>query len=325
MKLSEEQKDVLLAGAIGDAIGYLVEFNKINQIYAYYGPQGLHIKQIQPDVILTVSDDTQMTLFALEALHRTNPWERRIGLYREAFVQWLRTQHNPGKHELTSPLAVKFGSLHVQRAPGGTCLSALQKKGEITYPINDSKGCGGIMRAAPFAFTDSLEYAVMHGITQAQSTHGNPSGYVPAGFFAGLLHLALKGETLDNAIKKVIDLFDNATCDFRPEETIDFVTRAINTAGRSEGDHVADVHYIGGGWMGHDALAIAIYSVMVAWSFEECLSISINHNGDSDSTGSLAAQLWVALHGLPEAYRDWGKRLDIADAFEYALDENNYK
>lgn len=44
---------------------------------------------------------------------------------------------------------------------------------------------------------------------------------------------------------------------------------------------------------------------------------SINHSGDSDSTGSLAAQLWTAYNELPEKYQSWIKRLDIVDAFTF--------
>lgn len=38
-----------------------------------------------------------------------------------------------------------------RRAPGNTCLSALAAggKGTIEKPVNNSKGCGGIMRVAP--------------------------------------------------------------------------------------------------------------------------------------------------------------------------------
>jgi ADP-ribosylglycohydrolase len=37
------------------------------------------------------------------------------------------------------------------RAPGNTCIQALRdgKMGSIEKPINDSKGCGTIMRMAP--------------------------------------------------------------------------------------------------------------------------------------------------------------------------------
>ena len=41
--------------------------------------------------------------------------------------------------------------LYARRAPGTTCLSALRsgRMGTMEEPINDSKGCGGVMRVAP--------------------------------------------------------------------------------------------------------------------------------------------------------------------------------
>ena len=43
--------------------------------------------------------------------------------------------------------------LYSRRAPGGTCLSAIIQgnPGSVNNPINNSKGCGGIMRVAPLA------------------------------------------------------------------------------------------------------------------------------------------------------------------------------
>lgn len=323
MIIDEKKRDILLAGAIGDAVGYVVEFTKLSQIQKTYGPNGLTLDLIHPDAPLTVSDDTQMTLFTLEALH-TLPYEadtRDIEwTFYTSFMQWLYTQHNPAGKELTSPLA-RFSSMQVQRAPGMTCLGALNKKLPRPNPINESKGCGGIMRAAPCGFLASQDSAIAYGVWQARVTHGHPSGYLSAGYFAGLIWCIENGLSLDHAIvscNKDIAKFNGS------DETLDIVHRAQQTAKRSTGDFYSDVRYLGEGWTGEEALAIAIYAVYVAKNFEHLIQISINHDGDSDSTGSLAAQLWASLYGLPRQYRDWEKRLDIADAFEFALDENNY-
>jgi hypothetical protein len=44
--------------------------------------------------------------------------------------------------------------------------------------------------------------------------------------------------------------------------------------------------------VGEEALAIALYSVLVAGSYVETIRIASNHDGDSDSTASIAGQLW---------------------------------
>ena len=58
----------ILGGAVGDAFGYAVEFDRWDRIRQPHGPEGL--REPVPDRLgrLVVSDDTQMTLFTLEAL-----------------------------------------------------------------------------------------------------------------------------------------------------------------------------------------------------------------------------------------------------------------
>ena len=62
-------------------------------------------------------------------------------------------------------------------------------------------------------------------------------------------------------------------------------------------DHVA-IERIGGGWTGHEALAIAIYSAVKHFdSFEDAIISSVNHSGDSDSTGAICGNIMGAIHG----------------------------
>lgn len=320
MRLTERQKDILIAGAIGDAVGYLVEFRKLKRIMDEYGHNGLRLDMIQPGAKLTVSDDTQMTLFALEALHLSASREQ----YQKSYIQWFYTQTREFA-SITSPLA-QFRSMQYQRAPGSTCLGALSKlqRGEFLEPINDSKGCGGIMRAAPFAFLPRLADAWEQGKVQAAVTHGHPSGYLSAAYFSALLHQFLNdgsitlGEALDECNGFLVE---------EPGylETYDAVDLAMRIATMSSGDHYSDIKRIGEGWIGEEALAIAIYAVYTATTFEQAVDIAINHDGDSDSTGSLAAQLWAAMYIFPDQYREWASRLDIANAFEYVTNGNNYE
>jgi ADP-ribosylglycohydrolase len=317
MKLTEHQKDILLAGAIGDAVGYRIEFDNINKIKNTYGKNGLTFDHIKDDEALVVSDDTQMTLFALEALHY-GPESKN---YQTAFQAWYLTQENElyGENHINDSPLFSFKSLHALRAPGNTCLSSLSSG----VPVSLSKGCGGIMRVVPLSFLPTLEEAINHGAKQASLTHGHPSGYWSAGFFAGLIHIILNNPTLtyEEAIDKCIktmEFFDSV------DETLDAVEKARTVYRTSSDSILMNVHKLGGGWTGEEALAIAIYCVFASTTFEEAVEFAINHDGDSDSTGTLTAQLWVALYGLPEKYKSWADRLDVADAFKFVLDEKNY-
>jgi ADP-ribosyl-[dinitrogen reductase] hydrolase len=73
----------------------------------------------------------------------------------------------------------------------------------------------------------------------------------------------------------------------------------------------AAVASLGEGWIGEEALAIGLYSPTVGGSFPEVLSIAANHDGDSDSTASIAGQLYGISKGLSDMPNQWVRRLDV--------------
>lgn len=306
------KRDVLLAGAIADAAGYIIEFYKLSAIRKIYGEGGLTLDKIPETAPLFVSDDTQMTLFALEACEKIKRDHVSNGIryYIDSFNQWFITQSTEKDGRIGDSLSI-FESMNHLRAPGNSCLSALATKAPVY-----SKGCGGVMRAAPCGFFNSFEDAFNEGIIQAQVTHMHPNGFLPAGVMAGLISLLNDTYTVDSALLKCMALLAKQN---EHKSTYGAIDLAIQLA-QEPSDHVEDINLIGEGWVGDEALAIAIYAVLAAKtkSFEECIAIAINHDGDSDSTGSIAAQIWAAAYGLPEQYKAWDKRLDIYDAFTFA-------
>src|SRR6185295_5653313 len=83
---------------------------------------------------------------------------------------------------------------------GTTCLSALYEGGRGTpvKALNDSKGCGGVMRVAPIGLVAEHRFAT--AARAAALTHGHPSGYLSAGAFAHVVGDLLQGATLPDAI-----------------------------------------------------------------------------------------------------------------------------
>jgi hypothetical protein len=65
--LQERTLACLLGGAVGDAFGYAVEFDKLATIQRKRGPNGLQ-EPVYHGGQLIVSDDTQMTMFTLEGI-----------------------------------------------------------------------------------------------------------------------------------------------------------------------------------------------------------------------------------------------------------------
>jgi ADP-ribosylglycohydrolase len=65
--------------------------------------------------------------------------------------------------------------------------------------------------------------------------------------------------------------------------------------------------------VGEEALAIGLYAAMSASSFTACIELAANPDGDSDSTASIAGQLWGARHGLAEIQDEVVSQLDVLE------------
>ena len=162
----------LIGGAVGDALGYPVEFLSYSQIIHSFGEKGIteYALDVQEGKAV-ISDDTQMTLFTAEGLLNSAGKKKEeipYEVYR-SYLNWYQTQRGRRKPEMGKGKAgagnpgrdnsrlMEIPELYVCRAPGNTCLSALSsgRMGDMEESINMSKGCGGIMRAARRPFTAS--------------------------------------------------------------------------------------------------------------------------------------------------------------------------
>ena len=318
----------LVGGAIGDALGYEVEFKNLREIRKRFGDGG--IKTPVPHAgKLIVSDDTQMTLFTLEGLLRSlqgcAAWQESCtASIRDAYLDWLETQGAASDSEHRNALGwlAHQSEMRAQRAPGNTCLAALSAGGHgtIGQPMNESKGCGGAMRVAPIGLVGPAgeSDAVFRLAAEAAAlTHGHPSGYLSAGMVAALVRLLIDGVHLEpttggqHESGAIQDCCWILTSYQGHEETLTAVNRALAVAAEKAKDHSGAVEKLGAGWVGEEALAIALYSVLSANSFVEALVIAANHSGDSDSTASIAGQLWGAMNGLAGIPNDWIMALDV--------------
>src|SRR3954447_5311099 len=171
----------LLGGAVGDALGAPVEFMTISEILERFGRGG--IRDFVPEYgrAGAITDDTQMTLFTAEGLLRAFVRSREKGIchppsvVHHAYLRWLMTQGQSAA-KLNFEIGmdgwlVGVRELWSRRAPGRTCISALcntESLGQLA--INDSKGCGGVMRAAPVGLAVNREKAFELGTITAALT-----------------------------------------------------------------------------------------------------------------------------------------------------------
>lgn len=300
----------LMGGALGDAFGYPVEFMSLRSIIKMHGPKGLVSPVFGRGGRMVVSDDTQMTLFTVEGAGLAWGREREavVGSIRQAYLGWLRTQRGTFRDFSDDTALLALPELWEQRAPGGTCLSALGKggSGSIETPINDSKGCGGVMRVAPLGVMGSLnaEECFWLASRAAALTHGHPSGYWSAGVLAAVVRRIIDGDTLRGAVEK-----EAAQLAGLPgaEGVLVLLRRAIDPG-------TTEISELGEGWVAEEALAMGVFGALRGRDFPDVLRLAANHDGDSDSTASIAGQIYGAMTGIEEMPYDWIVRLDVIDA-----------
>lgn len=334
----------LYGGGLGDALGYVVEFDSWKAIQARYGTMG--IQEIEPTgEKAIVSDDTQMTLFTAEGLafgfFRAN--NKGVGAPAEyiiyhSYLCWYMTQGGEAKSlwESASQL-LRIPEMNTRRAPGITCLSALGsgEMGTLEKPINNSKGCGGVMRTAPLGFmrtewsgSPAFGPALENGARAAAITHGHPMGWIPAGMLSDIIDRCIYGSYsfLQDVIEDSLEAAKAAYGHYEDFPVFEkMIRRAIelavlNSGAGPEMDEPA-IRSLGEGWVGDEALAISVYAVL-RWDsdMKMCLRAAVNHKGDSDSTGAIAGNILGAWLGLPAVPKDWLAELELTGAMEYLAD-----
>ncbi|MBP6582244.1 MAG: ADP-ribosylglycohydrolase family protein [Chromatiaceae bacterium] len=306
----------LLGGAIGDGFGYAIEFDSLNQIQHHYGPAGLR-EPVFKDGRLVVSDDTQMTLFTLEGMTRTprgaGP-DILVANIASAYADWLDTQGGQHKGYAPHGTLAKRPAIRHCRAPGNTCLSALLAGGggTLSHPLNASKGCGAVMRVAPLGWLASQgrDHLFDLGTRTGVLTHGHEAAWASAGLLADLVGRLFGGHGLTSALKEAVAMV-GLMAQGKHVDLITIVGRAEHCAKRQRATPQQAIAVLGQGWVGDEALAIALYSVLSASSFADAIRRAANHGGDSDSTASIAGQLWGAWKGLDALPMAWVRRLDV--------------
>jgi len=309
----------LLGGALGDALGYPIEFLSFNAIQTHYGYYGIQDPEIDLKTKKAlISDDTQMTLFTAEGLiiadkNIRDNREETINFIYQSYLQWLATQGYPNKSTNKDSFLSSIQELWKIRSPGETCIKSLlsNKLGTVREPINDSSGCGGLMRIAPVGLVYRHDESFEAGCHIAAITHGSEKAYIPAGFLSYLISLLLMGYDLKVAIlesaKRVSNTLNNSTT-YKAFQAIKFAEQT-----RKHTDQEI-IEFIGQGWIAEEALAIAIYcSLKYQHNFKQALRVAVNHSGDSDSTGSITGQILGAYLGSDKLPTDWINRIELKE------------
>ena len=328
--LQDRLRGSLIGGAIGDALGYPVEFiYSFEEIQKRYGERGITrldteqhwLEDAEQAGKAVVSDDTQMTLFTANGLLNAKKQgiSLKYGICR-AYIEWYLTQIGKKSPKYRDCWLSDVPELNHRRAPGNTCMSSLDEIYRGKDPMNNSKGCGGVMRIAPIplyaAVQDrmSIEEADLLAGEAAEITHQHPLGYISAALMSHVIYRLARDieptrESMKHYIMKGIDMMRKHYKAYHNdvERMVELAERAIFLLDNGKTD-LENIGHLGEGWTGEEALAIALYCALKHFdSFEDAMIAAVNHAGDSDSTGAVTGNILGAAIGyeaIPQFYKD---------------------
>ena len=345
----------LVGGAVGDALGYPVEFIcSYEGIQKRYGENGItRLDTTQwwlPDEEKSgkawISDDTQMTLFTACGLLNAKA-QGKAPKYAicEAYLEWYYTQIGKRFGRYKDCWIGELPELNNRRAPGNTCITALQEILRGKDPYNNSKGCGGIMRTAPVAlygavWRDTPEGELLEGrisnikdvdmlaADAAEITHQHPLGWLPSALGAHVIYRILQKDSptvddfkayLSEGYDMLLSLYPNEGAGITQLRAL--TDKALGLVGSPASD-VDNIEAIGEGWVAEETLAIAVYCAVKYFdNFEKAIIASVNHKGDSDSTGAVTGNILGAVVGydaIPEFFKT---DLELHDVILHVADD----
>ncbi|MCC7359111.1 MAG: ADP-ribosylglycohydrolase family protein [Anaerolineales bacterium] len=293
----DRAKGMIFGLALGDALGWPVEFMARPEILAKYGRGGI---QAPPDPAL-YTDDTQMTAAVAEALIEAGQHDLDVlmGAVARQFIGWKRDPITP------------------TRAPGATSIrgvNALERGAPWREAgVRDSKGCGGCMRVAPVGYLYQYEPGRMQTVARAQGvlTHRHPTSDAACMAAAYLIKLALENVDPAEFPVRVLKFVGGAAPEF--DAALERVTEAQTwTDIEAALGHIGPTR--GGGWIAEEAVGMALYCVMRhPTDLVAAVQLGANISGDSDSVASIAGGIMGARLGTKAIPPDWLARLENRD------------
>ena len=287
-------RGMLFGLALGDALGWPVEFQDRTRILVQYGRAGI----TEPPNPALYTDDTQMSLAVAEALIEAGDRDIDVlmGALARKFIGW--------KHDPTT----------AERAPGATCIrgvNALERGAPWREAgVRDSKGCGSCMRVAPVGYFYQHAPGRLQNIARAQGvlTHRHPTADAACIGAAYLIKLALDGIDPSEYPSRLLKFSALIAPEFdaaigRVESVLDWTDEesALNVIGPTRG----------GGWIAEEAIGMALYCVMRHPNdYVAAVRLGANISGDSDSVACIAGGILGARLGVRALPVPWIARLE---------------
>lgn len=292
----DKAKGIIYGLAIGDALGAPTEFLKLEQIKTRFGKDG--IRNLPVAALFT--DDTQMSIAIAEALVKAGDKdiESIMKAVRDEFIKW---SHLPETHT---------------KAPGNTCLQGVAKMERGVHwtksGIAGSKGCGSAMRAAPVGYLYQHDPDKLKEVAHATGicTHGHPAGDAACIGAAYLVKLGLDGVSPHKMIGQLLAFTAGVSLEF--DHAISKVEKCLGWE-----DEEKALVYLGEGWVGEEALALALYCFLRnPESYEKVIIRGANTKGDSDSIACIAGSISGAYLGIEAIPAAWVRKIEKTEYLE---------
>jgi ADP-ribosylglycohydrolase len=324
----ENQQDriegVVCGTAIGDALGYPVEFLDIEAIRKRHGRVlgfvELRVMPGRPEPVALYSDDTQMFIAVAEGLLRARTQsnlDEAAYAVAEELVRWADSPEN-------------------NRAPGGACMLGCRNLAMgmdwRSAGKRNGGGCGAAMRSMAqgiWQWEDPCQAAYWAG-EMALMTHRLPmaqaSAAAVAAIVAALLCEAAPLEAAERGIQAA-ERYDAETARMLRQAVERAVRARQLMAPRSKvieaptlcglGTEVSDI--LAGvlnqwrGWSGHEAVAASLFCFLTFQeSFSDTVIAAVNSSGDSDSLGAIAGAFSGAYLGAGKIPIEWRENVENA-------------
>jgi ADP-ribosylglycohydrolase len=214
--------------------------------------------------------------------------------------------------------------LFARRGAGETSLKALggsiqNKYGTIKNRINNSKGCGSVMRVAPIGlyFWKNENMAFRIGAESGALTHGHIDAILSAGYYACFIANIVAGATVKeaaaNALKRLQDEKGSESC-------AEIIRKALKMSASSL-PVIKAMEEIGEGYTADEAAALAVYlAVRFHDDFDGAVLAATTYHGNKDSIAPITGNALGAYLGVSAIPQKWIYELELADLINHGAD-----
>lgn len=298
--LQERFQGCILGLAIGDALGYPLEFWDYDEVHRHY-PTGI-LDFVQSPAfrhpIGTFSDDTQMSLAIAKALIAHHPGDINdyMSHLTRNFIEWLddpRNDREPGSTNIAACEALKKGvSWQVSGDPTSLC-------------------CGTSMRSAPvglYAFGRPSDLKI-YALKTAEITHRHPIAIAGGLCTAQCVYNALFSNDLAEIINNINESTSKISSVFG--KTLLLVPELVKAC-QKEPKKICKIYKTFGlGYLAHEASALALFCCFLhPDSYKDAVLEAVNLGGDADSVGCITGAIQGTRLGIHKIPTDWVHKVE---------------